>query len=95
MLLQSLDNCQTGPPFVGDVNWDGEVNVLDSVLLRRQLADLPIEPPSPAVTALKLRTTGNDQLVETVENGDVFSLSALGDCLAIQVELNESATSLR
>jgi len=95
VLLQSLDNCQTGPPFVGDVNWDGEVNVLDSVLLRRLLADLPIEPPSPAVTSLKLRRADTDQLIETVDNGDVFSLSGVGDCLAIQVELNESATSLR
>jgi hypothetical protein len=57
VLLQSLDDCQTGPPFVGDVNRDGEVNLLDAVLLRRQLAGLPIEPPRPAVTALKLRST--------------------------------------
>jgi hypothetical protein len=49
----------------------------------------------PAVTALKLRNADTDRFVETVENGDDFSISAVGGCLAIQVELNDSATSLR
>jgi hypothetical protein len=80
---------------LGDLNSDGEVNLLDSTLLRRQLAGLPIEPPSPAVTALKLRDGNSDQLLGSVVNGDVLSLSALGSCLGIQVELNESGTSVR
>jgi hypothetical protein len=49
----------------------------------------------PAVTALKLRNADTDRFVETVEDGDQYSIAAVGGCLSIQVELNNSATSLR
>ncbi|MHA7839682.1 MAG: choice-of-anchor Q domain-containing protein, partial [bacterium] len=94
-LLAALEDCQTGPPFVGDVNWDGSVDLLDSVLLRRQLARFPIEPPSPAVTSIRLRKGDEDRLEETLENGDIISLAATNQCPAIEVTLNESGTSLR
>jgi hypothetical protein len=95
VLLQSLDNCQTGPPLVGDINWDGQVDLLDTVLSRRLLAGLPIEPPSPAVTSLKLRDANTDVFIESVENGDIWSLSDLGDCLAIDIGTDESTSSVR
>ncbi len=95
LLLQSLEDCQTGPPLIGDVNWDGSVDLLDALLQRRRLADLPIELPTPAVIALSLRKADSDFYFGTVRDGDVYSLSAQPSCLAIEPELNQSGTSLR
>jgi predicted outer membrane repeat protein len=95
VLLQSLDSCQTGPPLVGDINRDNEVDLLDTVLSRRLLAALPINPESPAVKSLKLRQGKKDKFLGNVRDGDVYSLSSLSSCLAIQIELNQSGTSLR
>lgn len=85
-----------GPTLPSDINRDGSVDILDSVLLRRQLAGLTEEPPRPAVTDLKLRRTDEDQLIETVESGEEFSLAgAGGSCFAIQIEVNPSTESVR
>ena len=87
--LDWLDMCLLAPPggLIGDINQDGAVNIVDPTLLRRQLAGEPLGPPHPAVTYLKLRNATTDLLIETVQNGDVWSLSALGGCLAIEIGL--------
>ena len=94
-LLSTLESCQAGPPILGDINFDSEVNLLDTVLSRRLLAELPINPPLPAVTAMKLRNGDTDELIRHVENGDTYSLAGVGSCIAIQVDLNDASESLR
>jgi hypothetical protein len=94
-VLDSLDMCLTGPPLVGDINRDGEVSLLDRVLLQRQLAGWRVHAPRPGVTYLKLRNATSDEMIETLENGDLWSLSALGGCLGIEIGLNDGSESLR
>jgi hypothetical protein len=59
------------------------------------MADLPSFSLLPGLRSLKLRDGQTDAFIETVQTGDAFSLEVLGSCLAIQVELNVAATSLR
>jgi hypothetical protein len=49
----------------------------------------------PAIASVQLRNADTDALIQAVESGDAYSVSAAGGCLAMQVNLNETGTSLR